>query len=44
MFEQPKYISNEQIKHLTPTNFKVTSVQIVVPKVLPMRDDKVTLL
>jgi hypothetical protein len=44
MFEQPKYITNEQIKNLTPTNFKVTPVQIVVPKVLPKRDDKVTML
>lgn len=43
MYEQPKHITDEQIKHLTPTNVRFTPVKITVPKVLPMRDDKVTL-
>ena len=43
MYKQPNYISNEQIKHLTPTNIRITPVVITVPKVIPMRDDKVTL-
>lgn len=44
MFEQPKYITDEQIKNLTPTNVRVTPVKIEVPKVLPKTDEKVTLL
>lgn len=44
MFNQPKYVTNEQIKNAMPTNVRVTPVVIVPPKVNPMRDDKVTLL
>lgn len=44
MFEQPKYLNNEQIKNATPTNVRVTPVVIKPPKVNPKRDDKVTLL
>ena len=44
MYKQPKHITDEQVKHLTPTNVKITPVVITVPKVNPMRDDKVTLL
>ena len=43
MYEQPKHITNEQVKNLTPTNIKITPVNITVPKVIPLRDDKVTL-
>jgi hypothetical protein len=44
MYEQPKYITNEQIKNSTPTNIKVTPVNIILPQRLPQRDNKVTLL
>lgn len=44
MYKQPKYITDEQVKDLTPTNIRFTPVVITVPKVNPMRDDKVTLL
>jgi hypothetical protein len=44
MYNKPKHITDEQVKDLTPTNIKITPVVITVPKVLPMRDDKVTLL
>lgn len=43
MYEQPKYISDEQVKNLTPTNIRFTPVNITAPKVLPKRDDKVSL-
>lgn len=36
-----RYIKNEQIKNITPTNLRITPVEITVPKVLPKRDDKV---
>lgn len=43
MYEQPKYITDEQVKNITPTNIQFTPVNITVPKVAPMRDDKVSL-
>jgi hypothetical protein len=43
MFEQPKYITNEQVKNNTPTNIKVTPINIILPKKLPQRDDNVWL-
>lgn len=43
MFEQVKYISNEQIKDATPTNVCVTPINIILPQRLPQRDDNVWL-
>lgn len=43
MHEQPKHITDEQVKHLMPTNIRFTPVNITMPKVAPMRDDKVSL-
>lgn len=43
MFEQPKYITDEQVRHLTPNNIKTTPINIIMPKRLPQRDDNVWL-
>ena len=43
MFEQPKYITTEQIKNSTPTNVRTTPINIILPKRLPQRDDNVWL-
>jgi hypothetical protein len=40
---QVKHIPNEQVKHLTPTNIKVTPINIILPQRLPQRDDNVWL-
>ena len=42
MYKEPKYITNEQIKHITPTNVRHMPIVIAAPKVNPKRDDKVT--
>ena len=44
IYQTPKQITDQQVAHLTPTNIRFTPVVITVPKVLPKRDDKVTLL
>jgi hypothetical protein len=41
MHEQVKPITDEQVKDTTPTNIKVTPVNIILPKRLPQRDDNV---
>ena len=38
-----KQIPDSVVRDSTPTNIKITPVNIVAPKVNPMRDDKVTL-
>lgn len=43
IYQTPKQITDQQVAHSTPTNIKITPVNITVPKVLPKRDDKVFL-
>lgn len=43
IFEQPKQITDEQVKHLTPTNMRTTPINVILPQRLPQRDDNVWL-
>jgi hypothetical protein len=43
MHQQVKHITDEQVKDCTPTNIKVTPINIILPKRLPQRDDNVWL-
>lgn len=44
MFEQVKYIKDEQVKNSTPTNMRTTPINIILPQRLPQRDDNVWLI
>jgi hypothetical protein len=43
MHQQVKHITDEQVKDCTPTNIKVTPINIILPKRLPQRDANVWL-
>ena len=43
IYSQPTNIPDSVVKDVTPTNIRITPVNITVPKVIPVRDDKVTL-
>ena len=44
IYQVPKQITDQMVANCTPTNIKITPVNITVPKVFPKTDEKVILL